>query len=113
MPGLRATYGEAPVVLAPGASRPTWMDVLRGAAVLLVLVFHSASLLRYADLPVPRSAELLDAAVAPPRISLLVLLSATLLPRSVAKGSRDYLVGKWRAIAWPYLLWTAVCAVLT
>lgn len=113
MPGLPITHSESPVVPASGPSRLAWMDVLRGTAVLLVLVFHSASLLRYADLPVPRSAELLDAAVAPFRIPLLVLLSGTLLPRSVAKGSRDYLVGKWRAIAWPYLLWTAVYAVLT
>lgn len=114
MPGPPVESGVSPlVVVASGASRLAWMDLLRGAALLLVMVFHSASLLRYADLPVPRSAEVLNAAVAPFRIPLLVLLSGTLLPRSVAKGNRDYLLGKWRAIAWPYLLWTAVYAVLT
>lgn len=95
------------------APRAQWMDVLRGVAVLLVVAFHAGTLLRYADLPVPAAAAVLDEAVAPFRIPLLVLLSGTLLPRSVRKGPGRYLGGKARAVAWPYLVWTGVYAVLT
>lgn len=93
--------------------RQTWMDVVRGAAVLLVVFFHAGTLLRYADVPVPSAAGTLDAVVAPFRIPLLLLLSGALLPRSVGKGTGRYVSGKVQAIVWPFLLWTAVYAVLT
>lgn len=90
----------------------TWMDVLRGVAVLAVVLFHSGTLLRYADLDLPAGVQTVNRAMAPFRIPLLVLLSGTLLPRSMAKGTATYLVGKARAIAWPFLLWSGVIGVL-
>ncbi|MBB2901978.1 putative membrane protein YcfT [Kineococcus radiotolerans] len=105
------TAPEAP----PRAARPrqTWMDVVRGVAVLLVVVFHAGTLLRYADLPVPAVAGTLVEAVAPFRIPLLALLSGALLPQSAGKGAGRYVSGKLRGIVWPFLLWTAVYALLT
>jgi surface polysaccharide O-acyltransferase-like enzyme len=96
-----------------GRPRQAWMDVLRGSAVLLVVLFHSGTLLRYADLPVPAAASALDSAVAPFRIPLLVLLSGALLPLSAGKGTRRYVAGKLRGIVWPFLLWTVVYGALT
>ncbi|WP_432561312.1 acyltransferase family protein [Kineococcus sp. SYSU DK003] len=112
--GAAATTSGASTTRADGPEvRFGWMDLLRALAVLLVIVFHSGTLLRYADVPVPDAVGSLNSAVAPFRIPLLVLLSGALLPRSVAKGASPYLRGKWRAIAWPFLVWTAVYAVLT
>ncbi|MEZ0165652.1 acyltransferase family protein [Kineococcus sp. LSe6-4] len=90
----------------------TWMDVLRGLAILAVVLFHAGTLLRYAQLEVPEELREFNRAVAPFRIPMLVLLSGMLLPRSVAKGARPYTAGKARAILWPFLLWSSVMGAM-
>jgi uncharacterized membrane protein YcfT len=99
-----------------GATRPRerlfWMDVLRGAAVLLVVVNHAAVVLgdRAADLP-PLVATTNDI-FAPIRIPTISFLSGMLLAPSLAKGTRRYVGGKVRNVAYPYLVWTAVYIVV-
>lgn len=88
------------------------MDVLRGLAILAVVLFHSASLLRLAGLTAPAELRAFNSALAPFRIPMLVLLSGLLLPKSIRKGTGRYLGGKARAILWPYLLWSGVIGAL-
>lgn len=78
-----------------------WMDLLRGLAVLLVVVLHAAS---------HGGAEaegwnLANRHLTPFRMPLLMLLSGMLLHRSLAKPMPMYLWGKAAAIVWPLLVW--------
>lgn len=86
-----------------------WMDVLRGAAVLLVVLVH-ASFLGVDDMP--RVVLWLNDAAAPFRMPALVFASGLLLPRSLEKDPRDFVAGKVRGLLWPWLVWTAVMVPL-
>lgn len=95
---------------APTSTRPRllWMDVYRGLAVLLVVVLHAQTAL--VDSGLQRSPELTDvnAAVGSFRMPGLLLVSGMLLTLSLRRPAGQYLSGKVRRIAWPWLLWTAV-----
>lgn len=89
------------------------MDVLRGAAVLLVVVYHSVFLSETrGELAVPAWVDVVNTAVAPLRMPVLVLLSGLLLGPSLRKGWRRYFAGKLQNIGWPYLVWTLVMFAL-
>ncbi|WP_432549012.1 acyltransferase family protein [Kineococcus arenarius] len=92
----------------PAQARADWMDVLRGVALIAVVLFHAGTLLRFADLQVPEGLRAVNGAAAPLRIPLLVLLSGLLMPRSVSKGVRRYARGKLAAVGYPFLLWTVL-----
>ncbi|WP_336921871.1 acyltransferase [Aquipuribacter sp. SD81] len=110
--GTGGAHGAA-VAPAP-APREHWMDVVRGVAVSLVVLLHAAVIVEgRGELPVPAWVDTANDVVAPFRIPLLVMLSGMLLGPSLAKGSRRFLVGKLRAIGWPYLVWTGVFVVVT
>lgn len=86
--------------------RHTWMDLCRGAAVLLVVVWHVFSAPAvFGGYEPPELVYRLNDALSPFRIPLLLVLSGMLLERSLAKGLPRYYTGKLRAIAWPYVLW--------
>ncbi|NSX38244.1 acyltransferase family protein [Pseudarthrobacter oxydans] len=89
--------------------RMQWMDVMRGAAVLLVILFHTESQIS-GNLPgyEPIFAIFNDA-VAPFRMPTLMLMSGMLLPRSLRKPVGAYLRGKLFVIGWPYLLGRLSC----
>lgn len=88
--------------------RMEWMDTLRGGAVVAVLVLHVQLITSAVSgdplLPLAR----IDERLADVRMPLLMLLSGVLLPRSLAKGLRTHVVGKVRAILWPYAVWMVV-----
>lgn len=92
------------------APRPRllWMDVYRGLAVLLVVLLHAQTAL--ADSGLERSPVLtaVNAAVGSFRMPGLLLVSGMLLTLSLQRPPGQYLAGKVRRIAWPWLLWTAV-----
>ena len=84
------------------------MDLLRGIAIVLVVVFHATTIAaRYEMLPPLWLQTALDS-LAPFRMPLLMFLSGMLLPRSLAKAPVPYFTGKARSILWPYLLWSLV-----
>ena len=87
-------------------SRRTWMDFLRGAAVVMVVLLH-ASLA--AD---GQSGWVINTLLRPFRMPTLMVLSGLLLQRSLAKGVGRYVLGKIRGVVWPWLLWTGVMALL-
>ncbi len=96
----------------PGAqSRKTWMDVLRGTAIVLVIASHATDL--STGVAAFDNPQLLEARAffAPYRMPILLVLSGMLLQRSLAKGTKPYVVGKMRGIVWPWLLWTPVILV--
>lgn len=88
--------------------RLLWMDRLRGAAIVAVIVLHAELGARAGsgrDLPlVPAVNELLS----PYRMPMLVALSGVLLTPALAKPWRAYLRGKVRHLLWPYLVWVAL-----
>ena len=89
------------------------MDVLRGTAILLMVLYHATEVLwRYAD-PAPVWVVSVMSFFAPLRMPALMFLSGMLLRSSLAKGRRRYLSGKVRRIAYPFLLWTLIYLALT
>lgn len=85
-----------------------WMDLLRGIAILLVLVWHAPAIPALFDWPVPDWLQAANNAFLPFRMPTLMFLSGLLLPRAFAKGWREYYIGKIRTLVWPYVLWVLV-----
>lgn len=102
----------ASALSAPAAvsakKRMDWMDVMRGIAVLLVILFHTESQIRGNVSGYPAVFAVINDAVAPFRMPTLMFLSGMLLPRSLKKRASIYLRGKLFAVGWPYLLWSSV-----
>lgn len=84
------------------------MDGLRGAAVVLVLVWHAVAVPALYGYPMPSAVLAANDALLPFRMPTLMFLSGLLLPRSLAKPLPDYYLGKLRILVWPYLLWAAL-----
>jgi len=88
-----------------------WMDLLRGVAVLLVVVLHGADIPRVNGMGVEAWSRL-NLYLEPFRMPLLMFLSGTLLPRSLTKPLGLYLWGKFAAVGWPMMVWLIGFAVL-
>lgn len=93
------------------AARLTWIDAVRGGAILLVVILHaSLTLGTYTDYS-PEAVETFNTALAPFRMPTLMFLSGLFVSRSLAKGTRTYFSGKLRNVAWPYLVWAAITLI--
>jgi len=85
------------------------MDLLRGLAVLLVVLLHAEVLIPgRTGVELPGWTQVANDTLAPVRIPLLIILSGMLLGASLGKGSARFFGGKLRHIAWPFLVWTGV-----
>lgn len=83
------------------------MDVLRGCAIVLVVVNHS--ILFQVDVGVPpQPAVAVNGVFAPVRMPLIVFLSGLLVAPSLRKGASIYLQGKWRGVLYPYAIWSMI-----
>lgn len=105
-----ARTGAAPQT--PVRPRLDWIDVVRGSAVLLVIVVH---VMQRTELFTGHEFTRLGTAtvvVTPLRLPTMFLLSGLFVPRSLAKGAVAYVAGKLRRIAWPYLLWSVILIAL-
>lgn len=106
--------GRAPSLPAvgPGTGGPSgrlqWMDLLRGLALVLVVVNHAAKVVESRGLDAPDVVATVNAVLSPVRIPTLVFLSGLLLAPSMAKGVRRYLDGKARGVLHPFLVWSVV-----
>ncbi len=96
---------------AESTQRMQWMDLLRGVAVLLVVVLHGSDIPRANGIEVSQWAQL-NLYLEPFRMPLLMFLSGTLLPRSLRKPSLGYLWGKFGAVVWPLMVWLVGFGVL-
>ncbi|WP_157958556.1 acyltransferase [Salinicola sp. CPA57] len=93
-------------------TRYRWIDLLRGTAVVLVILLHAqyAVSIRYEGLW--SWLPLLSEYLAPFRMPVLMFLSGLMLARSLDKGPRRFFIGKLKNIAHPYMIWTAVIFLL-
>lgn len=107
---LRRTQGTAVNDTQRPGLRMTWMDLVRGGAILLVVFWHAASVPdQLLDGAEPGYyVRKLNAALGPFRIPTLLVLSGLLVERSLAKGTRRYVTGKLRHVAWPYAVWLTI-----
>lgn len=96
----------------PAKPRMLWMDLLRGGAILLVIMLHSTTLLDRFDIERTDWARHVNDGFAPFKIPLLMFLSGLLLSASIAKSPEAYISGKIRNIAYPYVIWTIVYAAV-
>lgn len=81
---------------------------MRGAAVVLV-VFNHAVIFATDTYPSPPDAAVwLNGIFAPIRMPLMVFLSGLMLSKSLAKPAGTYMVGKLKAILYPFVVWVAI-----
>lgn len=97
---------------AEARPRQSWMDLLRGLAILLVVAFHSVTILSRVDLAPPVWLKEITDFFALYRMPTLMFLSGLLLPQSLKKGTGSYFAGKLRSVWWPYLVWSAITAIV-
>ncbi|MEW2012587.1 MULTISPECIES: acyltransferase [Microbacterium] len=97
---------------APEATRITWMDTLRGAAICLLILWRARSIPRRFGFEMPMWLFLLNETFLPWRMPTLMFLSGLLLAGSLRKSRSVYYVGKIRNLLWPYLLWAALYLAL-
>lgn len=88
------------------------MDVLRGVAIILLLLWHAPAIPALIGVEMPEWVRTANEALLPFRMPTLMFLSGLLLPKSLAKPLPAYYRGKLRLIAWPYFLWAALHLVL-
>ena len=86
--------------------RQTWMDVVRGVCIVLVLLLHAYSLIM--NSPGTETIKAFNLVFGPYRMPILMFLSGLLLHRSLGKEVRPYVYGKLATIFWPFLIWSLV-----
>lgn len=89
-------------------SRMTWMDAVRGTAILLLLLWHASAVPVLYDVSMPEAIRAANAFFLPFRMPTLMLLSGMLLARSLRKPLPRYLAGKVAMVLWPYLVWVLI-----
>lgn len=90
--------------------RIEWMDLLRGLAILLVILHHSTQIVAYRIDAAPEFFAFVSAFFAPFRMPMLMFLSGLLVAGSLHAPTGKYVWGKVRRILWPIVVWTLVYA---
>ena len=89
-------------------TRMTWMDEVRGTAILLLLLWHASAVPVLFGVEMPEIIRSTNAFFLPFRMPTLMLLSGMLLSRSMRKPLPRYLAGKFAMVIWPYLIWVLI-----
>ncbi|APP78703.1 acyltransferase family protein [Xanthomonas hortorum] len=103
--------------------RDDWVDWLRGASVLMVIVLHAYGFAfdAYPELrsgaagessTLMLSIERINRSLAPLRMQLMFLLSGLFVARGLDKGIATYFSGKLRHVLYPYLIWSLLIFAL-
>ncbi|MFT4054644.1 MAG: acyltransferase [Novosphingobium sp.] len=95
------------------ASRMAWIDVCKGAMILLVILLHATSWFKAQGGDVPAIATGATGFFAPIRMPTLIFLSGLLANRGLRKGPARFLLHRLRILIWPFLVWTAIWALAT
>lgn len=114
-PSLKAADGTFLTWLAERGivvsdKRIVWMDCARGAAIMLVIMSHSITQLRF-GYEVPSGLTRLSDALSPFRMPLLAFLSGMLVHLSLRKERSIFFTGKVKNLLWPYAIWTIICGL--
>ncbi|MGQ4518938.1 acyltransferase family protein [Dermabacteraceae bacterium P13077] len=96
----------------PRRGRYQWMDVLRGMAIVLVVMWHVTTQGNLSQDSVP-VVKYLNEFFAPVRMPTLMLLSGMLLSKSLKKPTLRYLDGKIAGILWPLFIWLSFWMLLS
>lgn len=91
-----------------GTTRITWMDAVRGTAILLLLIWHAGAVPVLYGQEMPEFIRTANAFFTPFRMPTLMLLSGMLLAKSLQKPLPKYYAGKIAMILWPYILWVLI-----
>lgn len=89
------------------------MDILRGAAILAVIFFHSVTIPAAYGFEANAIWRYVNETLILFRMPMLVFLSGMLLSRSLEKPSLSYFNGKVSGILWPFLIWSTTYALVT
>ena len=93
--------------------RAVWMDVIRGLAIIAVIYGHAYGVGIQEGLFGPSEGHIVtNQVLVLVRMPLLIFLSGMLVPRSISRGWRHFLPGKFTKLAWPYAVWIALFFVL-
>ncbi|WP_424464108.1 acyltransferase family protein [Pseudoclavibacter helvolus] len=85
------------------------MDLIRGSAILLVLLLHATTIpMLFAGVHPGRVLTDINDVLSPYRMPLLFLLSGLLLERSLRRPLWTYYGSKFRTLVWPYFVWMLV-----
>lgn len=94
--------------------RERWIDIIRGAAILLVIANHAIDVpMHIAGIQPGTIIDDVTLYFAPFRMSSLMLLSGFLLPLALAKPLGRYSTSKLRTLAWPYVVWLVIFWIVT
>lgn len=92
--------------------RMYWMDILRGVAIALVVLYHSVVYM-YEKYPETFATLMnLSELAAPLRMPVLFFLSGMLLAGSIDKGAKRYALGKINNLIYPFVVWTLIMFLL-
>lgn len=94
------------------SSRAVWMDIIRGLAMLLVILGHSVEFPALYGYVLSHPLTSVGIPFRPFRMPALLVLSGLLLTKSLAKGLPRYYAGKIANIAWPFAVWLVLFFVL-
>lgn len=97
---------------APRKARLQWMDMLRGSAIVLVMLWHSSAVPVLYGARMPEAVRAVNMFFLPFRMPTLMFLSGLLLPASLRKPLPVYYAGKFAAIGWPYLVFVLLDRLL-
>lgn len=90
------------------ARRRTWVDLLRGTAVLMVMVNHAIGMAHIDGRQIPQLMMDATRSIEPFRLPLLLLISGLFLPRALTKPVGTFISGKLRHLLWPLVLWAPI-----
>lgn len=97
-----------PTTVLTERTRMTWMDAVRGTAIILLLIWHASAVPALYGVEMPEVIRSANAFFLPFRMPTLMLLSGMLLERSLRKPLPRYLAGKASMVVWPYLVWVVI-----
>lgn len=86
--------------------RLQWMDFVRGVCILLVILVHTGSAMTRANVPYSPEIDVFNEFFGPFRMPLLMFLSGLLLHKSLTKSNKEYVLGKFYLIFWPFIVWS-------
>lgn len=90
----------------PATPRVLWMDIVRGMAILAVILLHSVTMAEKYGFTPSALWKNLNETLSLFRMPILIFLSGMLLPRSLSKDSSAYFTGKFTGILWPFIIWS-------
>lgn len=104
-------------------TRQSWIDFLRGASIILVILGHAYGFAfdPSGDTRIVEEADPgvvvevihdINKSVAPFRMEIMFLLSGLFVHRGLAKGTRKYLQGKFNNILYPFIVWSLLSFAL-